>query len=311
MTSNDLDNDKAVSSRPALRPEVIRERIRQLRLMDDRFMQACFQNNVECVGVVLRIILGKPDLVVKSVNTQKALTNLRGHDIRLDVFAVDSANRPYDIEIQRNDAGAQPGRARYYSSMLDANLRETGKNYELLPESYVIFITEHDVLKMGQPLYKIERQIIGTDRMFGDGAHIIYVNGEMRKGDTALARLMHDFFCTDPKEMYYSELARVVAFHKTDREEVRKMSGVFESFAEEMRNEGILIGEKRGISIGKEQGISIGEERGREEGISIGTERAGQAFARRLLADGFPVEDIARYTSLSLEEVRALAERSE
>ena len=69
------------------------------------------------------------------------------------------------------------------------------------------------------------------------------------------------------------------------------MSGVFEAFAEEMRNEGILIG--------------------KEQGISIGAERAGQAFARRLLADGFPIEDIARYTSLSPEAVRALAERQE
>ena len=77
------------------------------------------------------------------------------------------------------------------------------------------------------------------------------------------------------------------------------MSGVFETFAEEMRNEGILIGEERG----KKQGISIGK----EQGISI----AGQTFARRLLADGFPVEDIARYTSLSAEAVRALAERQE
>ena len=122
---------------------------------------------------------------------------------------------------------------------------------------------------------------------------------------------MHDFFCADPEEMYYPELARTVAFHKTDSEELRKMSGVFEAFAEEMRNEGILIGKEQGISIGKEQGISIGKEQGKEQGISIGAERAGQAFARRLLADGFPIEDIARYTSLSPEAVRALAERQE
>ena len=103
MTVNEPDKNREVSSHPALRPEAIREWIRQLRLMDDRFMQACFQNNAECVELVLRIILGKPDLVVKSVTTQKTLTNLSGHDIRLDVFAVDSENRPYDIEIQRND----------------------------------------------------------------------------------------------------------------------------------------------------------------------------------------------------------------
>ena len=109
--------------------------------------------------------------------------------------------------------------------------------------------------------------------------------------DTALARLMHDFFCADPEKMYYRELAQVVAFHKTDSKEVLEMSGVFEAFAEEKLNEGILIG----------------TEQGREQGISIGAERA----ALNLLADGFPHEDVARYTSLPLETVRALAERHE
>jgi len=245
------------------------------------------------VTLVLRIILEKPDLVVKTVSTQKTLTNLQGHDIRLDVFAVDSENRPYDIEIQRSDAGAQPRRARYYSGMMDANQRETGKNYELLPESFVIFITEHDVLKKNKPLYRIERCIVGEDELFDDGAHIIYVNGEIRDDDTALARLMHDFFCTDPAEMYYPELAQVVAFHKTDSEEVRKMSGVFEAFAEEIDRQAYSKYMEQGISIGKEQGISIGAERA----------------ARNLLAEGFPVEDIARYTSLSPEAVRALVEK--
>ena len=77
------------------------------------------------------------------------------------------------------------------------------------------------------------------------------------------------------------------------------MSGVFEAFAEEKLNEGILIGTEQG----REQGISIGK----EQGISIGAERA----ALNLLADGFLQEDVARYTSLPLETVRALAERHE
>ncbi len=78
------------------------------------------------------------------------------------------------------------------------------------------------------------------------------------RDDTVLARLMHDFFCADPEKMYYRELAQVVAFHKTDSKEVLEMSGVFEAFAEEKLNEGILIGTEQG----REQGISIGKEQG-------------------------------------------------
>ena len=48
----------------------------------------------------------------------------------------------YNIEIQRADRGAGAKRARYYSSLLDANLLDAGAKYEKLPETYVIFITE-------------------------------------------------------------------------------------------------------------------------------------------------------------------------
>lgn len=39
---------------------------------------------------------------------------------------------------------------------------------------------------------------------FDDGAHILYVNGEYR-GEDPLGKLMHDFNCADPEEMYYAE----------------------------------------------------------------------------------------------------------
>mgnify|MGYP000888184525 CR=1 FL=1 len=43
--------------------------------------------------------------------------------------------------------------------MMDANALPEGAGYARLPESYVIFITETDVLGGGQPLYVIERVI--------------------------------------------------------------------------------------------------------------------------------------------------------
>ena len=50
-------------------------------------------------------------------------------------------------------------RARYNSSLIDANVTEPGEQYEALNESYVIFITENDVLGKGLPIYHIERMV--------------------------------------------------------------------------------------------------------------------------------------------------------
>ena len=58
-------------------------------------------------------------------------------------MAVDADNRVYNIEIQRSDKGAGAKRARYNSSLMDANVTEPGEKYENLCESYVIFITEN------------------------------------------------------------------------------------------------------------------------------------------------------------------------
>ena len=45
---------------------------------------------------------------------------------------------------------------------------------------------------------------------FNDGEHIIYVNGAMKGSDTALAKLMSDFFCTEAKDMNYAALSEKV-----------------------------------------------------------------------------------------------------
>ena len=58
-------------------------------------------------------------------------------------------NRAYNVEVQRSDSGAVAKRARYNSSLLDANLTRKGDAYDALNETYVIFITENDVLRGG------------------------------------------------------------------------------------------------------------------------------------------------------------------
>ena len=61
---------------------------------------------------------------------------------------------------------------------------------------------------------------------------------------------------------------------------------------------GIAIGEKRGIAIGEKQGIAIGEKRGILE------------TSKKMLQAGMTVQDVARITGLSLEEVKSLANKT-
>ena len=56
----------------------------------------------------------------------------------------------------------------------------------------MIFITVHDVMGAGYPVYHADRVVAETGKPLGDGTHIIYVNGAYRD-DSAIGRLMHDF----------------------------------------------------------------------------------------------------------------------
>ena len=207
------------------------QRLRGFRLLDDDFMSKVFEDKA-CSQFLLQIILDKKDLSVQKVHAQHDVKNLQGRSIRLDIVATDENGRVYNVEIQRSDKGANIKRARYNSSLLDANVTEPGDNYENLAETYVIFITENDVLKAGLPIYHIDRTIKETGAMFEDGAHILYVNSQI-KDDTELGKLMYDFSCTDAKDMHYKILADRVRYFKEDVKGVETMCRAME----EMRKE--------------------------------------------------------------------------
>ena len=244
------------------------QRLRGLRLIDDDFMAAVFEDPA-CAEFLLQIILKREDLKVREVHGQYSIKNLQGRSVRLDILAVDEQNRAYNIEVQRSDRGASEKRARYNSSLLDANLTHSGGSYDALNEAYVIFITENDVLKAGLPIYHIHRMVEETGAVFNDQSHIIYVNSQV-KDESALGKLMHDFFCIDAKDMFYPVLANRVQYFKQDAKGVATMCRAME----EMRNETV-----------------------RERNIECALE---------MLEDGMPYEKVAKYSKLTLEEVKAL-----
>lgn len=101
------------------------ERLRGFRPIDDTFMRGLFKENIPLTELVLRIITGKPDLVLLKCETQADMKRVTGaRSVCLDAYATDSTGKKYDIEVQRSDNGADPHRARYHSSMLDIEYRD-------------------------------------------------------------------------------------------------------------------------------------------------------------------------------------------
>ena len=259
-----------ISTKDELQHQKDLEYIKNFRLIDDDFMKKVFTDKA-CVQLVLRIIMDKSDLTVTDVQSEYVVHNLYGRSVRLDVHAVDDTGKEYDIEIQRSDKGAGAKRARYNSSMMDVDVIEPGDSFENLPETYVIFITENDVLKRNMPIYHIDRVIRETGELFEDDTHIIYVNNEIRN-DTPLGLLMKDFVCTDAKNIHYRELADRVKYFKEDEEGVSSMCRAMEEMraetAAKAKAEGIAEGIAKGEAKGKAEGIAEGKAKGKAEGIN-------------------------------------------
>lgn len=248
------------------------ETIDKLTLMDDIFMTAVFQDNTELTEKVLKIILDK-DLKVTSVKTQYAIKNLRGRSLRLDIRAEDSEGSLYNIEIQRHDKGAGAKRARYHGGISDTNILEPGDDFENLPETYIIFITEHDVLKLNRSIYFIERVILGTEKLFDDKLHIVYVNNSIQD-ETPIGKLMHDFACADPRQMYYDFIASGTGNFKSDEGGISDMGSAMDYFEEQVKVRRDLETAENLIEMGK-----------------------------------LALEDIAKACRLPLEKVEELAEK--
>jgi len=240
------------------------------RLMDDTFMSKCLENAPECIELILQIIIGKKDLKVVKSQTEYPIKNLQGRGVRFDVFARDSRDREYDIEIQRAKDGAEPKRARYNSALMDANALDSGEDFGKLRDTYVIFITENDVMKRGRDVYVFNRMDKDDGLELRDGTHIVYVNGATRS-ETEIGKLMHDLRCRDAAEMHFDVLKKRVSQFKNSEEGRRIMCKAMEKIKAEGKRETMIATAKRMIKSG-------------------------------MLA----VKDIARFSGLSLAQVKKL-----
>ena len=229
------------------------QRLRGFRPIDDTFMRGLFKDNIPLAELVLRIIVGKPDLTLTKCETQADLKRVTGaRSICLDAYATDSTGKKYDIEIQRSDNGADPHRARYHSSMMDVENLDADQDYRELPDTYVIFITEKDYYKAGKPVYVIQNMNLTLGQPFDDGTHILYVNGEYRD-DSDIGKLMHDFNCTSADDMNFPLFAERTRYLKENPKGVGEMCKAMEELRVESRKE-MAIEMAQSLY---EQGVSI------------------------------------------------------
>lgn len=261
------------------------ELLKKLRPIDDDFMRELFRDNIPLIQLVLRIITGIDDLIIVSVETQYDLEHLLGaRSICLDVLATDSNGHKYNLEIQRSDKGASPMRARYHSSAMDVEFLKKNQDFEQLPVTYVILITENDTRKSGKPINIYSRRD-EDGNILDDKEYIVYVNGayDNPDDDSDLAKLIHDFTCCDHNDMHFELIAERTEYYKETPKGVSHMCKLMEDMVNERA----------------------------EKAAERAAEKSKIEIAVQFLALGtVSREDIAKATGLSIEQINELAAKA-
>lgn len=157
-----------------------------LGITNDFLFGKIMQDSKLCKELLQRIL---PDLNIDHIEypeLQKSIhPDIAAKGIRLDVYVKDEKDIVYNIEMQACNKKELPKRSRYYQSMVDLQLLDSGeKSYQGLNKSYIIFICTFDLYLKGRYVYTFEN-ICREDKniAMGDEAIKIFLNANGKIDD--------------------------------------------------------------------------------------------------------------------------------
>ena len=228
--------------------------------------------------------------------------------IRLDVYVKDS-NRVFDIELQTTNERNLELRTRYYQGVMDISELEKGEFYSNMKESYIIFICMFDPFGADMPIYTVKQTFTENEKLiFDDKTHKIFynVNAFEKLSNDVETKAFLEYLCKHQSTTKFTQSLETAVYRNKNNQNWRQdymtlahdMYMVAKEAAEEAAKEAF----EDGFSSGEERGISIG----RNEGISLGAQQAKLETAKKFLAMGLSVEQVADGTGLSVEEIEKL-----
>ena len=229
--------------------EFLLQGVEDLTLLDDTFMKIAL-NDIEACQHVIRILMDDPSIEIVEVRSQYRISKLVSKDAVLDILAEDTQGRVYNLEIQRKTTLDHARRTRRYNAMVDAEYLEKGKEYNEMPEVYVIYISETDIWKTQMTESPVEKYLKGQMTEYDDGQHTIYINAAINDGSPKAA-LMQYFKTCDPDDMSQGALSRRVHYLKREEGGIEEMceysERIFNGGREEERRAMIRSMKKQGI----------------------------------------------------------------
>ena len=197
----------------------------ELTIQDDYMFKLIMGVKRICLSL-LQNILHMEIADIHYLETEKSVdARYQGKGIRMDVYVRDDANTVYNIEMQvRMPEGKSLfKRTRYYQSMIDADLLETGADYDDLNKTIIIFICPFDPFGKGRHIYTF-RNFCAEDKTLelSDDAAKIFLNSKGTLNDVdesikAFLDYVNGIVCNDPLVQAIDEEIRRIKEENEDR----------------------------------------------------------------------------------------------
>lgn len=187
----------------------------------DNFMFGAVMVDEKLCKEFLELVLGFQIRSIRVSKEKSMIYHPEYKGVRLDITADDENQTHYNVEMQvkyKRDLGK---RSRYYHSQMDMELLFSGADYEVLPDSYVIFICNFDPFGRKRYCYTFRNKCQEDDTVeLGDGSHTIFLSTYGENEDEVPERLVQflKYVRADTDEMETED-----HFVKRVQEAVRKI----------------------------------------------------------------------------------------
>ena len=260
--------------------------------------------NVRFSEMLLTEFLGE-NISVSHVVSERSFNGVDKdcHGIRLDAYIEGTGSGKsltvYDLEpeVRRADKQDIPRRARFYSSLMDVNILQSGKRYRELPDLVTVFIMNYDPFDLGDMLYEAGTTLRSHPKFsYDDGIRRLFLFtrgkykkslGERGKRLRNLLRYMDSSVpenVVDPQTEELDQMVNKIKSKKGMGLRYMQWWEMIESAKEDAREEVREEAHKKGLAEGHEKGLVEGLAEGHEKGLAEGLSK-GRSESAELIQD--------------------------
>ena len=285
----------------------------RLTLADNFIFCKVLEDNPEVCKHLIEILLNlKIDRIEKPAAEKSLKTDFISHGIRFDVYVKDGNGRSFDIEIQTTHSTSLAKRARYYQGLMDVDNVQHGTGYDVLNESYVVFLCMGDAFGKGFPVYTFRyRADEDNDFLMDDGTVNVFFNA--KKYDTMKSEELKAFFkylCgKEPSSGFTDRLSALVERVKTNAQWRHRFMTWEQEMAIQSNEKAKELAQDMAQEIAQDMAQEIAQDMAQEIAQDMTNQKVIETAQKMLKEKIGTPEQISIVTSIPLEKILELKKK--